>query len=210
MKRAVAGLVLAGALLGAWVFQSIGNWLVIEDPLQPARAIAVLGGKMPFRAQEAVALYNAGYAREIWIPGPEGAAEHDPVKRMGLSPFEPDLYRKVLEKLGVPRAAVRFLSPVQVRNTREEVAVIAQALRKAGGGRVIVVTSPEHTRRVRAVWERAAWPFDELVVRYTRHEPRKMRLERWWEDSYERTAVYRECGGIVDAWLGFPARLVGR
>lgn len=199
-----------GALLVVWAVRNLGNWLIVEDSLQPARAIAVMGGKMPFRAQEAVALYRAGYAPEIWIPGPEGAAEYEPMNKMGLSPFEPDLYLKVLEKLGVPRSAVRFLSPVQVRNTREEVAVIAQALRKSGGGRVIVVTSPWHTRRVRVLWGKMAWPFDEAVVRYTRHEPTAMRLGRWWEGADERFTVYRECGGIVDAWLGFPAGLVGR
>ena len=197
-------------LLLVWMGAGVGKWLVVEDPLRPAAAIAVLGGKMPFRAMEAAELYRSGYASEIWLPGPEGAAEHEPIKRMGFTPDEPDLYFKVLERLGVPRAAMRVLSPSVVKNTREEIALISQAVRKAGGGRVIIVTSATHTRRVRAIWGLVAWPLDELVVRYTRHEPRKMQLERWWEREEERGMVIREVGGLVDTWLGFPMVLVGR
>ena len=210
MKRLVFWVVLAG-LLSVWMGRGAGEWLVVEDPLRrPAVAIAILGGKMPFRAMEAAELYRAGYAPEVWLTGPEGAAEHEPIKRMGFSPYEPDLYYKVLERLGVPRSAVRVLNPVGVVNTREEVAVISRALRKFGGGTVIVVTSPTHTRRVRAIWRMAAWPLDGLIVRYTRHEPRKLRLEQWWEGELEQGMVLREVGGLVDTWLGFPMVLVGR
>ena len=197
-------------LLLVWMGAGVGKWLVVEDPLRPTVAIAVLGGKMPFRAMEAAELYRSGYAPEIWLPGPEWAAEHEPIKRMGFSPDEPDLYYKVLERLGVPRGAVRVLSPSVVKNTREEVALISQALRNGGGGRVIIVTSPTHTRRVREMWRRLAWPLDELTVRYTRYEPTKMQLEGWWERKEEQRMVIREVGGLVDTWLGFPMVLVGR
>lgn len=210
MKRLLGLGVLLVAVLGLWAGAGVGKWLVVEDPLQPARAIAVLGGKMPFRAMEAAELYRAGYAPEVWLPGPEGPAEHEPIKRMGFRVDDPDLYYKVLEKLGVPRGAVRVLSPVGVKNTREEVMVIAQTLRKAGGGRVIIVTSPTHTRRVKAIWGVFAWYREELSVRYTRFEPRQMQLERWWDGEEERRIVLREVGGMADAWLGFPMVLLGR
>lgn len=212
MRRAAClVLVVVGVLLAAWTAViGVGKWLVIEDPLRPAAAIAILGGKMPFRAMEAAEIYRAGYAREVWLAGPEGAAEHEPMKKMGFSPYESDLYYKVLERLGVPRTAVRILHPQGVRNTREEMAAIARMLRTSGGGRVIVVTSPTHTRRVRAIWSRVAWPLDELAVRYTRHEPRELKLERWWEREEEKGMVFREVGGLLDTWLGFPMVLVGR
>ena len=196
-------------ILGLLAGAGVGKWLVVEDPLQPARAIAVLGGKMPFRAMEAAELYRAGYAPEVWLPGLEGPAEHEPIKRIGFRVDDPDLYYKVLERLGVPRRAVRVLNP-SARNTRQEMIIISQALRAAGGGRVIVVTSPTHTRRVRVIWKRIAGPFDELVIRYSRHEPVAVNLGKWWEKEGERKIVYREVGGIVDAELGFPMVLVGR
>lgn len=210
MKLIAFSLVVGSLLSMVWMGRAAGWWLVAEDPLEPAVAIAVLGGRMPFRAKEAADLYHAGYAPEIWLPAPEGAAEHEPIKKLGFNPYEQDLYYKVLERFGVPRRAVRVLHPVSVKNTREEVSVISKALRKAGGGTVIIVTSPTHTRRLRAVWRMAAWPLDGMIVRYTRHEPRRLKLERWWTREEEKGLVVRELAGLVDAWFGFPMILAGR
>lgn len=218
MRRAMAGALAGAALLAvvAWAlfpaaYREAGRWLVAEDEPRRAVAIAVLGGKMPFRAMEAAELYRAGYAKEIWLPGPDGAAEHDPIKRMGLGPADPELYLKIWEPLGVPRAALRVLNAEVVKNTRQEIALITQALRAAGGGRVMIVTSPAHTRRVRTLWRvGGGWWAGEAVVRYTRHEPRELRLDRWWEFTEERGIVQREWGGLADAWLGFPMLLAGR
>lgn len=209
MRRIAYCAVFAGVVLG-WMTLHVAEWLVVEDPLQPAVAIAVLGGKMPFRAMEAARLYHSGYASKIWLPGPEGPAEHEPIKRMGFSPYESDLCYKVLELMGVPRGAVQMLRPGGVKNTREEVAVISRALRQAGGGRVIIVTSPTHTRRVKRLWKAYAWFGEDLVIRYTRHEPRPLQLTKWWTRDEERQIVLREVGGILDTWLGFPMMLFGR
>jgi hypothetical protein len=48
-------------------FFYVGRWLVAEDPLEHAQAIAVLSGRMPIRVLEAATLYRAGYAPEIWL-----------------------------------------------------------------------------------------------------------------------------------------------
>src|SRR5437667_9901212 len=51
-------------------FSSVGRWLVVEDPLAKARAIAVRSGRMPGAAREAGKLYRQGYAPEGWLPDP--------------------------------------------------------------------------------------------------------------------------------------------
>jgi hypothetical protein len=38
----------------------LGYWLVVADPLEPARAIVVLSGRVPFRAVEAASIYRQG------------------------------------------------------------------------------------------------------------------------------------------------------
>src|SRR5437660_12340114 len=48
-------------------FSSVGRWLVVEDPLGKARAIAVLIGRMLVRAMEAAKLYRQCYAPEVWL-----------------------------------------------------------------------------------------------------------------------------------------------
>lgn len=144
MRRIALCAVFAGAVLG-WMTLHVADWLVVEDPLQPAVAIAVLAGKMPFRVMEAAKLYRSGYASEIWLPGPEGPAEHDPIERMGFSPYESAICYRVLEAIGVPRGAVRLLRPEGVKNTREEVAV---AIHEFGGLTARLATTGHRDRKV--------------------------------------------------------------
>jgi len=61
-------IVLAGA--GFAMLLTIGRWLVVQDPLAHADVIVILSGQMPERALEAVRLYQAGYADQIWISAP--------------------------------------------------------------------------------------------------------------------------------------------
>ena len=63
MDVALGAVLLAGLL----VFLNVGRWLVSEDPLQKADAIAVLSGRMPSRALEAARVYKQGYASRVWL-----------------------------------------------------------------------------------------------------------------------------------------------
>jgi hypothetical protein len=48
----------------------MGTFLIVEEPLQPAAAIVVLGGQTPFREMEAARLFAQGWAPKlIVIPG---------------------------------------------------------------------------------------------------------------------------------------------
>ncbi len=75
----LSSLCLLALTSGALTLLGIGNWLVKEDPLQHATAIAVLTGSLPARALEAAELYRQGYAKEIWLthPGEEQGALKD-------------------------------------------------------------------------------------------------------------------------------------
>src|SRR5712692_382261 len=60
--------------LAAWAVIHVGGWLVVEDRLEPARAVVVLGGQVPFRAMEAARIYQRGLAPEVWLTrGPSSA-----------------------------------------------------------------------------------------------------------------------------------------
>ena len=50
-----------------FAFFHLGRWLIAEDPLQNAAAIAVLSGRMPSRALEAAKVYKQGYAPQVWL-----------------------------------------------------------------------------------------------------------------------------------------------
>src|SRR5688500_14272838 len=100
-----------------------GRWLVVDDAVQPGRAVVVVGGEVPFRAMEAAAVYKQGWAREVWITTSVRRAEDVALARLGVAKPSEQVYNvEVVEKLGVPRAAIHIL-PEPVTNTKEEVAI---------------------------------------------------------------------------------------
>jgi len=188
------------AAIGALVLLRLGGWLVVQDALEPSRAIVVLSGHMPARAIEAAWIYQQHYAPEVWLSHPPSARQV--LARYGIAYVEEQEYnREVLEKLGVPPGSIRILSPGIV-NTADEVRVVAAELERVGGKRVILVTSPPHTRRVKTIWRKLAGNRQEAIVRYTRAE--SFHADRWWDNTGDALDVMRETLGLLDAWAGFP------
>lgn len=203
----IAAVAMGGALLLAVLAaRSAGGWLVVDEALEPSRAVVVLSGGLPFRAMEAAAVYKEGWAPELWLTAGRPRADDAVLARLGIDrPPEHHYTRRVLERLGVPPAAIRVLHP-PATNTAEEMDVTAQHLRAVGGGAVIVVTSRYHTRRVRFLWRRIAGPGAEARVRYARGEP--WVPERWWTTSTDIMAVAREWVGLANALANFPIQTV--
>jgi uncharacterized SAM-binding protein YcdF (DUF218 family) len=181
-------------------FSSVGRWLVVEDPLAKARAIAVLSGRMPVRAMEAAKLYRQGYAREVWLT--HSAEPGQSLKAMGLAYEGEEVYSaRVLIHEGVPAEAIRVLEPPIV-NTADEVGVLGAALAHEQDRSVILVTSKTHTRRVRLLWRKLAPPDCRGMVRAAgedRFDPR-----HWWRSSGDALEVVREILGLLNAWAGLP------
>ena len=200
---AIVGLAALSVLitLGA---RRIGGWLVVADPLKPARAILILSGGLPFRAMEGARLYRAGWAPEVWVTHAEYAEEEAVMKRLELEwPTEETYTMQILEKLGVPSGAIRVL-PEPIRNTAEEELAAADELNRAKGGRIIIVTSPPHTRRAKTIWRALVGDSPEAIVRPTTEGPFDPR--HWWRTTRDVEAVTHECLGLVNVWFGFPAR----
>lgn len=186
------------------VLLDVGKWLVKEDPLQPATAIAVLSGSMPTRALEAAALYHEGYAKEIWLTHPDTHA--DALKQLGISyPSEDDFNTRVLRRAGVPAKAIRVLdSPIV--NTAEELDVISLALKSKGGNKIIIVTNRAHTRRVHILWNRYFSSRGQLLTHGLPDDD--FVAARWWRDPGSMSQVTHEVLGIMNAWAGLPVQRV--
>lgn len=181
-------------------FFSVGRWLVAEDPLVKARAIAVLNGRMPVRALEAARLYRQGYAPEVWITRTSEPGES--LRAMGI-PFEgEEVYStRVLIHEGVPATAIHVLEPPIV-NTADEVRVISKALEPEKDRSVILVTTKAHTRRVGLLWRKLAPEECRAIVRATTEDP--FDPHHWWRNSGDALDVVREVLGIMNAWAGLP------
>jgi len=193
-------IILAAAVTA--VFFTIGNWLVVEDPLAHADAIVVLSGQLPTRALEAARLYQAGYSEQVWVSQPDSPVEE--LKTMKIYYLGEDFYNeKVLLAQGVPAAAIRVLGRPSA-NTEEEVNEISEDLHRDNFHHVIIVTSKPHTRRVRTIWRKLVGSDPSLIVRYADDDPYDG--AHWWRHTHDALDIVRETLGLLNAWVGFPVR----
>jgi uncharacterized SAM-binding protein YcdF (DUF218 family) len=183
-------------------FRGIGRWLVREDSLAPADAIVVLSGSMPYRAEEAARIFQMGYAHEVWISRPENPAEE--LSAMGIRFLgEEDYSREVLLHAGVPDSAIHIF-PNTIVDTEQEVDEVTQKMREQNKATVIVVTSPQHTRRVRALWQKIAGGNVKMIVRAAFEAP--FDADHWWRNTRDALSVMREVLGLANVWAGLPVR----
>jgi uncharacterized SAM-binding protein YcdF (DUF218 family) len=196
------GISLVLAIAMATMFFTVGNWLIVEDPLVHADVIVILSGRLPERAVEAARIFQAGYAEQIWISPPVSPVED--LKAMKISYLGEDFYNeKVLIVKGVPPDAIRILDRPD-ENTEAEVRQIVEALRNSNFHSVIIVTSKPHTRRVRTIWSKLVGPDPRMIVHYAPDDPYDG--AHWWRHTRDGLDVVRETLGLLNAWAGFPLR----
>jgi uncharacterized SAM-binding protein YcdF (DUF218 family) len=196
----VAAVVCGGLLLSIVLFLGVGRWLVVEDPLVKARAIAVLSGGMPLRAREAAKLYREGYAPEIWLT--HSSEPGETLGEMGISFAGEDYYStRVLIHEGVPPQAIHVLE-TPIVNTSDEIKVIGSALDGEKDRTVIIVTTKAHTRRVRLLWQKLASGNGAAIVRAASGDAFDPR--HWWRTTSDALDVVREVLGILNVWAGLP------
>ena len=198
----LGGILIALAAAGTLVFLTIGQWLVVQDPLVHADVIVVLSGHIPDRALEAARLYHAGYAEQVWVSQPTSPAEE--LKTMKIFYLGEDFYNeKVLLAQGVPADSVRVLDH-PVENTEEEAREISETLRHSNFHHVILVTSKPHTRRVRSIWRKLVGSDPGVIVRFAADDPYDG--AHWWRHTHDALDIVRETLGLINVWAGFPAR----
>ena len=196
-----AAILLILALAAVIVFRGIGRWLVVQDELEHSDAIVVLSGGMPQRALEAARIYRQGLAPQVWITRPASPSES--LAAMGISFEGEESYsRAILVHEGVPETAIRILAPVIVNTADEERATIAE-MQATQASRVIMVTSPPHTRRVRTLWRKLAPVGLTMIVRPAADG---FDADHWWRTTKDALAVVRETLGLLNAWAGLPVQ----
>ena len=203
IRRLIYSLILLLLLAAAWgALRGAGRWLVRDDPLSRSDVIVVLSGSMPFRAEEAAKILRMGYAPEVWVSRPESPASE--LEELGIHfAGEEEYNREVLIREGVPKEAVHIL-PDAIVDTEQEVPEVVREMQRTGKTRVIIVTSPEHTRRVRTLWTKLVRDNTKAIVRAAPEDP--FDADHWWRNTRDAFAVAREMLGLVNAWAGLPVR----
>jgi uncharacterized SAM-binding protein YcdF (DUF218 family) len=197
----------SGGLLGLLLFIAavicflyVGQWLIVEDPLDRAQAIAVLSGRMPDRVLEAAKLYREGYASEVWLT--HSVEPGKSMKEIGVEYSGEDYYNtKILVHEGVPSSAIHVLEP-PILNTADEIITIKAALNAAPLRIVIIVTTKPHTRRVRTLWRLLTRDESRAIVRAASRDP--FDANHWWRSTRDALDVVREVLGLMNAWVGLP------
>lgn len=198
---AVLGAIALFTLSAGFAFMlGVGHWLVKEDSLQKAGAIAVLSGNFPSRALEAAALYRNGYAAQIWLTRP--GTQPQELVDLGIHyPSEADYNYQVLRRQGVPAKAIHVLdSPII--NTQDELDVIGSTLRQKNIAAVIVVTNKAHTRRVHELWNKLDSASGKIIVHAISNDD--FQPSAWWTRTGDTHQVIHELFGMINLWAGLP------
>lgn len=202
----VVAVLAAIVALGVMSFRGAGRWLVREDPLGRADALLVLSGSMPFRAEAAAQLYREGCAPEVWLTRPVGLEQQ--MKPLGVEYTGEEVYnQRILENEGVPSTSIRILDG-EIMNTQQEIEATSEEMQRRGKETILIVTSPEHTRRVRALWKILAPKSEKAIVRAAQEDP--FDADHWWRNTQDTEAVLREYLGLLNAWAGLPVKPRGK
>jgi uncharacterized SAM-binding protein YcdF (DUF218 family) len=202
---AIVVIVLLPFLFGRLLLGWFGKWLVIADPLQPATAIVVLGGYLPYRAMEAAEMYRQGWAPEVWLTKYARNADEAILAKLGIEVTPEYVFsRQVLQKLGVPETAILEIEPGCVDTGDELRTAVRQAQARGKQGPIILITSKCHARRVKVIWKSLNGARYPAIVRYSKQDP--FSPDRWFLNTRDARTVTYEFFGLLNAWCGFPIR----
>ncbi len=164
----------------AWTFRGqllrgVANAWIVHDPLSKADAIVVLGGGMQTRPFEAARLYREGYAPRVLVASPESR----PTDKIGLTVADTEVTKRILSRQGVPDSAVAEFGD-EVSSTHEEALALGTWIRKTGAKKIIIVSDPFHTRRVRWLFNKELQPAGTEIL--TAAAPSlKYDVSNWWQ-----------------------------
>ena len=189
------------ALLAATLASPLpARWLIRELPLAAPDAILSLGSHERERFSETAAQARRWPAAVVLLTTPTVVGQYNCdacAHRVGW-----------LETLGVPPGRVRMLSPRTV-NTNDELVAAATWMRERRLTRLLIVTSPYHTRRVQVL---ARGDLRGLHVGVVACQVAGGLPRFWWMRHYDRFYVRYELAALVAAWwrYGLPPWLPSR
>lgn len=187
-------------IIGLFLLRGLGAWLVVEDPLRKADAIVVLGGTMYERQMEAVDLYKAGWAPQVFVMRELADWGEAELISRGI-PYTRivDLQIATMKQLGVPGDHIHILDAAG--STAEEA---QHVLRLATGNQyktIIIVTSKQHTRRARLVMNRRLQPAGVTVIaRASRYD--RSNIDRFWTERATLRFTIFETQRLLGYWIG--------
>lgn len=193
-------LAVAGWVIHEPVLRAVARALIVEDALADADALVVVAGGAPFRERAVADLFKQGWAPRVIVSRPVNPAPVAALVEMGVRPLDVQgESQAALLRFGVPAAAlVTIKQTAQI--TEDELALVREEARSRGWHRLILVSSPEHTRRVKTIWYRRGSNGIGAIVRASPygHSPR----DGWWRERRMAERVLHEYLGLAALYLG--------
>jgi len=168
------------------IFRFAAESWVIEDPLDKADALIVLGDDNFYadRATRAAELFREGKAPLVVASG----------RRLRPTAGMAELMEHDLVERGVPKGKIlRF--PQDGDSTQEEAEALAKLAKTKNWHKGIVVTSNYHTRRARYIFRRV-FP-QGIEVRVASARDGDFDPENWWAKRKSTKLFMRELAGMV-------------
>jgi uncharacterized SAM-binding protein YcdF (DUF218 family) len=190
---ALAVIVVGAVTLCAPILQAAGDFLVVNDPLEPADAIITVSGNGPDRLTTAVRLLHDGLGRVLIISG-------GPYRLGTRSRNSAIVMRDQVVAAGVPPQ--RVLVDDRATSTHENAVGTAGLMETHSLRTAILVTSPYHARRAGLIFARV-FRSRGLAVRVRSAEESFFEVRRWWIRGRDRHLVAREYLKLVAALAGW-------
>lgn len=199
----VIGSALVALLMGIFLFTPLlprlAEWLVVNEAPQPADLIVILGGGMHCgagqleasslaRVEKGLELWKAGYAPRITLSDVDGEIFGDKAcPSLGL-----EAQKRIQALYGTTGPEILLLP--RVVTTRTEALAAAEIVKARGFRRILLVTTPTHSRRALATFKRLGLDVTSVVS----SEPRfDMAMQKPTDRMKALEAVTREYLGLL-------------
>jgi uncharacterized SAM-binding protein YcdF (DUF218 family) len=192
--KSLAYLVICLILIGCIIYLTrnsfllaIGNFLIVQDPLQQVDVIHVISGP-DYRTDYAVQLFQQGYGKYLFFTGgwcPEIMGVHA------------DRSTELSIQQGVPASAIKS-DPYQVISTYQEAQRLKLWIDQAQTPvhSVIIVSDPHHMRRARWAYQRVLGKNVKLIMAPVPFDQTPYQ-QQWWADGTSRNMVRDEYVKII-------------
>jgi len=175
---------------GLATIRAITNFIFVKDKPKRADLIIVPGSSQKQLPKKAVSLYKKGLATKILFTG-------------GFNPKigknESDFGKEIALKAGVPQGGI--LMENKSSNTKEnaEEAVKIVKKYKISCKRIILVSKPYHSRRLKMTFAKF-FPRSEIIIIPVQDE-RIITASNWWKDKEKTNRVMEEVKKIGEYYL---------
>lgn len=170
-----------------------GSRLIKADHPASADVMVMLTGSISDRVLQTADLYSEQVAGKVWIVE-EAMGAYRALEERGVQLISNTTQsRSAMIKLGIPADSIRIL-PGDAASTRMEAEIVRSYLRtQTGIDTLLIVTSPEHTRRAYKIFKAAFKNLEEPPVVYCSPSTyTDFNAEKWWKSKEDIQEVVKE------------------